>query len=420
MPHGETTSKARSFAEKLEAYAKLIIVSGCNIQPGQDLQISCAVECVDLARALARQAYAAGAHRVWTRYADETIARMTYEHCTAEDFATFPAWSALQNNTQAQEGCAMLSITSEDPEALTGIDPTKLIANARASHKACKEFYDCLDFGRTVWCIAGGASPAWAHRVFPDDTADEALSRLWNAIFHTARADGDDPIADWERHKASFAARMDVLNGYHLDRLHYENALGTDLTVGLPPQHYWKGGGDTTTDGIYFFPNMPTEEIFTSPDRTRTDGLVFASLPLVHNGAVIEDFWLRFEKGAVVDFGAKRGYDVLESIVEVDEGSRYLGEAALVEYTSPIRQTGILFYNTLFDENASCHLALGKGFPDCYEGGMDLDEATLLEAGVNTSAAHVDFMVGTDDLHIDGITRTGETVPVFDQGVFAF
>ena len=411
---------ARSFNEKLEAYAQLIIRAGCNLKEGQDLQISCAIDCADLARALTQTAYEQGAHRVWVKFYDEQISRMSYDYCPVEVFETFPAWTALQNNTLAREGCAILSITSEDPESLKGVDPAKLVAHARAAHDACKEFYDCLDFGRTVWCIVGAAAPAWARRVFPTLPEDQAMEHLWDAILHTARADGEDPLADWEAHKISFRSRMKLLNEYHFTQLHYSNARGTDFTVGLPDAHIWKGGGDETIDGTYFFPNIPTEEIFTTPDRRMAEGIVYAALPLVHNGSIISDFWLRFTKGKVSGFGAQEGYEVLKSILDTDDGANYLGEVALVPYTSPIRQTGILFYNTLFDENASCHLALGKGFPDCYEGGQEMTEESLLAAGVNTSATHVDFMIGTEDLRIEGIRTDGSVITIFEQGVWAF
>ncbi len=410
----------RSLDEKLESYAQLIIHAGCNLKEGQDLQISCAVECANLARALTQAAYEQGARRVWVKFYDEQISRMSYEFCPVEVFETFPAWTALQNNTLAEQGCAILSITSEDPESLKDIDPAKLVANARAAHEACKEFYDCLDFGHTVWCIVGGAAPAWARRVFPSLPEDQAVEQLWDAILHTARADGEDPIADWEIHRLSFRTRMKLLNDYRFVQLHYSNALGTDFTIGLPDAHVWKGGGDETVDGTYFFPNMPTEEIFTTPDCLTTEGIVYSSLPLVHNGSIVNNFWLKFTQGRVSEFGAEEGYEVLKSILDIDDGAHYLGEVALVPYNSPIRETGILFYNTLFDENASCHLALGKGFPDCYKGGQEMTEELLRAAGVNISATHVDFMIGTEDLRIEGLRADGSTILIFERGVWAF
>lgn len=407
------------FEAHLEAYARLIVEAGCNLQPDQELYLTSSVETAAFARRITRIAYERGARHVTVRYTDEQISRMHYDNCAIEVFETMPEWAALLNNSMARNSAAILSIISDDPEAMTGIDPAKAVANARAAHAACKEFYDALDFGRNVWCIAGAASPAWARKVFPDASEQEAVEKLWEAIFITARADADDPIAAWEAHRNSFAARTALLNEQRFCALRYRNAQGTDLTVGLPVKHLWNGGGDTTVDETPFFPNIPTEEIFTTPDRMRTDGTVTSALPLVHNGTLIDNFSITFENGKVIDYAAEQGLDTLRSIIETDEGSCRLGEVALVPYDSPIRRTGILFYNTLYDENASCHLALGQGFPDCYEGGVEMNAEELLEAGVNKSAAHVDFMIGTEDLSIEGIRADGTIVPVFENGNWA-
>lgn len=407
------------FEAYLEAYARLIVEAGCNLQQGQELYLTSSVETAAFARLITRIAYERGARHVTVRYTDEKISRMHYDNCAIEVFETMPEWAALLNNSMAREGAAILSIISDDPEAMTGIDPAKAVANARAAHEACKEFYDALDFGRNTWCIAGAASAAWARKVFPDASEQEAVEKLWEAIFATARADVDDPIAAWEAHRKSFAARTALLNEQRFCALRYRNAHGTDLTVGLPAKHLWNGGGDTTADKTPFFPNIPTEEIFTTPDRLRAEGTVVSALPLVHNGTLIDNFSITFESGKAVKCAAEQGLETLRSIIETDENSCRLGEVALVPYTSPIRRTGILFYNTLYDENASCHLALGQGFPDCYEGGIEMSAEELLEAGVNKSAAHVDFMIGTEDLSIEGIRADGTAVPVFENGNWA-
>lgn len=411
-----TAPAATELEANLEKYARLIVEAGCNLQPGQELFLTSSVETAAFARRITRIAYERGAKHVTVRYTDEQISRMHYDNCALEVFETMPAWAALLNNSMAREGAAILSIISDDPEVMTGIDPAKAVANARAAHAACKEFYDALDFGRNVWCIAGAASPAWARKVFPDESAPEAVEKLWNVIFATARVHADDPLAAWEAHRASFAARTRLLNEQRFDALRYRNAYGTDFTVGLPAHHLWNGGGDTTADGTPFFPNIPTEEIFTTPDRLRADGTVVSALPLIHNGTLIDAFSVTFEDGKAVSFTAEEGYATLKSIIETDENSCRLGEVALVPFDSPIRNSGILFYNTLYDENASCHLALGQGFPDCYEGGTDMDADELLRAGVNKSATHVDFMIGTEDLSIEGIRRDGTVVPVFENG----
>lgn len=417
-----STSKSSSdttFEKRLHSYARLVVQSGCALKNGQELYISAAIDCVPFVRLLTQEAYALGARHVTVKFHDEKIARMHYDHCALDVFENFPEWAALLSNSMAREGAAILSITSEDPEAMAGIDPAKPVANARAAHEACKEFYDALDFGRNVWCIVGAAAPAWAKKVFPNLSENEAVSRLWDAIFTATRADTAGPSKAWEDHRAGFDERKAQLNAQRFDALHYTNSRGTDLIVGLTDKHVWQGGGDVTVDGTAFFPNMPTEEIFTTPDRMRADGVVHSALPLVYNGTLIEDFSLTFEKGRAVSCTAAKGYETLKSIIETDENACRLGEVALVPYTSPIRKTGILFYNTLFDENASCHLAVGQGFPDCYEGGCEMNQDALLAVGVNKSATHVDFMIGTEDLRIEGIKADDIRVPIFENGVWA-
>ncbi|MEG0759150.1 MAG: aminopeptidase, partial [Raoultibacter sp.] len=260
------------FEENLERYAQLIIEAGCNLQSGQELFLSAPVQTSAFAQLLTRIAYEHGARHVTVEYYDEKISRMHYEYCELEVFETVPEWTALLNNSMVRKGAAVLSIISDDPEAMTGIDPTKAAAKARASRIGCKEFYDALNFGNNVWCIAGAASPIWAQKVFPGITDEEATQKLWDAIFTTARVYTDDPIAAWEDHRSSFAARIEQLNAHHFSSLHFSNASGTNFTVGLPKKHLWNGGGDTTKSGTTFFPNIPTEEIFTSPDRLQADG----------------------------------------------------------------------------------------------------------------------------------------------------
>jgi aminopeptidase len=249
---------------------------------------------------------------------------------------------------------------------------------------------------------------------------EEAMEALWNAIYHVTYVDTEDPIATWDKHRQSFEERVKILNEMKIKTLHYTNDLGTDLYVSMNKGYLFAGGGSYTTDGVYSFPNMPTEEIFSSPDYLKTEGIVYASMPLNYNGSLVEDFYIRFKDGRAVEYDAKSGRDTLASIIESDEGAHYLGEVALVPYDSPIRETGILFYNTLFDENAACHLALGKGFPECIEGGYDMNFDQLKEKGVNNSVTHVDFMIGTKDLSITAITEDGEEKPIFINGCFAF
>jgi aminopeptidase len=407
------------FAENLKKYARTIIQAGCNLQPGQELLLSASIDCVEFVRLLVAEAYEQGARHVTVRFGDEKIARLHYENCALDVFESFPEWQALLNNSMARGGAAVLSVISDDPLALTGVDQKKLVANARASHEACKEFYDGIDQGRVVWCIVGGAAPAWAGHVFPTLTPEAATEKLWEAIFATTRIFEPDPLAAWQQHRTSFGERKAWLNAQRFDALHYTNSLGTDLTVGLNSKGVWQGGGDVTVEGREFFPNRPTEEIFTTPDRLRAEGVVYSSMPLVHHGSLIEDFSLVFKDGRVQKCHARVGQDVLEAIFAVDEDAARLGECALVPWTSPIRQSDILFYNTLYDENASCHLAVGQGFPDCLEGGQQMGEDDLKAAGVNKSATHVDFMIGTADLNICGIRADGTEIPIFCEGEWA-
>jgi aminopeptidase len=421
QPGGQAQSgEGDQLRVQLERYAQLIIRSGCNLQPGQELLLSASTDCIEFARIITAEAYQQGARHVTVRFGDERIARLHYENCALEVFEQFPEWQALLNNSMARQGAAILSLTSENPLALSGVDQNKLVANARSSHDACKEFYDSLDQGKVVWCIAGAAAPAWAQHVFPLLSRDEAVAALWEAIFKATRVDTPDPLAAWQQHRASFDARKTWLNTQRFDALHYTNSLGTDLIIGLNAKGVWQGGGDVTVNGTEFFPNMPTEEIFTTPDRLRADGTVYSSMPLIHHGSLVDDFSLTFENGRVTTCHARVGQDVLEAIFAVDEDASRLGECALVPWTSPIRQSGILFYNTLYDENASCHLALGQGFPDCLEGGQQMNEDELKAAGVNKSATHVDFMIGTADLNIEGITVNGARVPLFRNGEWEF
>jgi aminopeptidase len=404
------------FQAKLRKYAQLVVRKGCNIRPGQEFLIMADVDTVEFVRLLTEEAYLAGASRVTTRFTDETVSRLGYDYMELEQFEKFPEWLALLMNSSAQNGAAVLRVESSDPLAMTGVDPMKLVANQRASHVACKEYYDATNHGRLVWCIVGAAAPRWASQVYPELDSESATAALWEAIFATVRVDQDDPIEAWEQHKLSFERRCKWLNEQRFDALRINNSLGTNLTIGLIPEGIWKGGGDALVDGTYFFPNMPTEEIYTTPHRSRADGVVYSSMPLVHNGSIIDKFWIRFVSGRVTECGAEQGLDILQAIFAVDNGASSLGEVALVPWTSPIRASETLFLSTLFDENASCHLAVGLGFPDCFEGGTEMSDEDLMAAGVNKSATHVDFMVGTADTHIIGIAADGTETDIFVNG----
>lgn len=420
MSEAECAVAMRHLEPRLKQYAELLVRRGVAVRPGQELVVTAPVEAAGFVRTLVRAGYAAGAGHVTLMWNDDELSRLEYENCPLERFERIPSWEAEQRNALAREGACFLWLDGADPDALLEVDPAKPAARAVAVHRQCPEYRHGLDFGENAWCIAGVPVRAWAQKVFPDLSAHESVYRLWEAVLDVTRVVDDDPEDAWETHNAALVKNKRLLNERRFDALHYTSKNGTDLTIGLPQAHVWEGGAAKTRGGTIFFPNMPTEEVFTSPDRTRADGVVHSVLPLVHNGSVVRDFWLRFESGRVVDYGAEQGRAVLQHILEADEGARHLGECALISKNTPIRQSGLLFYNTLYDENASCHLALGMGFPDCYEGGVELMKEELVARGVNESTQHVDFMIGADDLNVTGVTASGEEVPVFVHGQWSW
>lgn len=404
----------------IKKYAELLVKQGVNLQKGQELVIDASIENYELAREIAKQAYQAGAKDVIVHYTDERITRLRYENCDKEHFETVPAYLRELRNEYALHHAAMISLTSSDPEAMKGIDPLKMQTWSKSVHQACQLFYDHLDLGIDRWCIAGAPSVGWANKVFPDMSDKEAVEALWRAIFHVTRVDLENPIEEWNQHRRSFERRVKILNDANIQSIHYQNSLGTDLTVGMNKGYLFAGGGSYTTDGVYSFPNIPTEEIFSSPNKDDVNGTVYSSMPLNYNGNIVDEFSITFKDGRIVDYDAKVGYDVLKSIIETDEGSHYLGEIALVPYDSPINNMGILFYNTLFDENASCHLAIGRGFGECIQDGLSMNKQELFEKGINDSLTHVDFMIGTADLSIVATLDNGEEFVIFENGNFVF
>lgn len=420
MTSQECKRAIEGLAHQIENYAKLLVKVGCSIKAGQEFVVSAPVERADFARLVVKAGYAAGAGHVTVIWSDDAITRMEYENIDLPWFEHTPSWKREQLNSLAEAGAAFLFLEGSDPSALAGIDPAKPAAARRARNLECKSFRDGMDFGRNVWCIAGVPVEAWAKTVFPNTSGEEAVYHLWVAILSAARADGSDPQEAWETHNATFEKNKRILNAAEYDRLRYRSSNGTDLVIGLNHKGIWEGGAGRTKDGTVFFPNIPTEEVFTTPDRKRADGIVYSALPLVHAGQIVRDFWLRFEGGRVIDFDAAEGKEVLEHIIKTDEGAAHLGECALISKSTPIRQSGLLFYNTLYDENASCHLALGMGFPECVEGGLEMDKDQLLAAGVNQSATHVDFMIGSDDIDIWGVSADGFETPIFVHGQWSW
>ena len=420
MTPAEVQASIRGLTKQIRNYANLAVRRGVAIKPGQELVVSGPIERADFVRLVVRTAYDAGAGHVTVLWKDDELSRLEYEHNDVSYFCETPSWKREQLDSLAAKGAAFLFVDGTDPMALKGIDPAKPATASRALSEQCRAYREGLDFGKNAWSIIGAPVAAWATTVFPNVSGDEALYRLWVAILQAARADGSDPIGAWELHNATFEKNKRLLNGYAFDHLRYHSSNGTDFTLGMNPGHIWEGGAGRTVDGTVFFPNIPTEEVFTTPDRMRADGVVHSVLPLVHAGQVIRDFWLRFEGGRVVEYDAREGRDVLTSIIETDKDSCRLGECALIAKDTPIRQSNILFYNTLYDENASCHLALGKGFPECVDNGFNMSKDELVAHGVNQSHTHVDFMIGADDLEVKGVTASGQEVPVFIDGRWAW
>lgn len=407
--------------ELLKRYAQLVVKVGVNLQRDQILVINAPIECADFARAMAEEAFAAGAHDVVVSWGDELLAHIRYAGGSRELFTEFPEWRQKFYMDYAEQGAAFVSIAASDPEIFKDIDADKLKLAQQAAGAALLEYRARLMNNRNTWCVVSVPTKSWASKVFPQMDETAAVKRLWQEIFAAVRIEmGKNPIAAWEKHIAFLQQAAKFMNDHAFKTLHYTNSLGTDLTVELPEGHIWAGGAEDSEQGISFAANMPTEEVYTLPKREGVNGTVVASKPLNYNGNLIEDFRLTFKDGKVVNYAAGKGETVLKGLLETDEGSSFLGEVALVPYDSPISRSGILFYNTLFDENASCHLALGKAYPTCIRGGEDMDSVTLAQHGVNDSLLHEDFMIGTRDLAIVGTTKDGQQVQVFKNGNFAF
>ena len=406
--------------EKLQEYAKLLIQVGLHVEKGQTLVISSPVECAFFARLCATAAYDAGCREVVMNWHDDYLAREKFLRADDAVFDEVPLWRQHFFNDYANQGAAYLAIDAEDPEHLKGVDPDRRVRSLRVSGKALKDFYRLQMSSGFPWCIASIPIPSWAKRVFPNLTEEQAMESLWEAIFKAVRITGDgQSVRRWQEHLENLSRRKEKLNALRLKSLHYTNSLGTDLTVELPQDHIWEAGDDCTSAGQPFVANMPTEELFTAPLRTGANGVVVASLPLVHDGNIISGFRMTVEEGKIVSVSAQQGQSVLEAAISVDEGASYFGEVALVPYDSPISNQKILFYNTLFDENASCHLAFGEAYPECIEGGESMTREEVQAHGLNYSLTHVDFMVGTADLSIVGTTHDGREIPVFINGNFA-
>jgi aminopeptidase len=404
----------------IRKYARLVVKTGVNIQKGQTLVITSPIDCAPFVRFMAEAAYQEGAREVVANWRDDLLARIKYLLAPEEIFSEFPDWQKDFYMSYALQGAAFVRVSASDPEVLKGVHPDRLATAQKAASMALQDYMDRAMSNKNSWCVVAAPVSEWAQKVFPGLQDEEAEERLWQAILKSVRADADDPVAAWDEHKNLLRSRRETLNHYRFRKLHLKNSLGTDVTIELPAGHKWLGGSDFTQDGVEFIPNLPTEEIFTLPEKMGVNGRVVSSLPLNYNGNLIKDFSITLKDGRITEYSAGEGLPFLKNLIETDEGSHYLGEVALVPYDSPISNTNTLFYNTLFDENASCHLALGRAYPVCLENSGNMTKDELLAAGVNQSLIHEDFMIGTHDLEITGIKDNGEEVPVFVKGNFAF
>lgn len=400
-------------------YAGLVIRSGLNIEKGQRLSITCPVECADFARLCAAEAYKAGCREVLMRWRDDELTRMKYLCAADEVFDCVNKWEVDYLDTLSEEGAAFLTIDADDPAGLSGVDPDRIKRAQISSGKALEAYRVRMMRSDCPWCVCSVPSKAWASAVFPGLSEEEAVERLWKEILAACRVDGGNAIQNWKDHSDELRKHVDILNGYNFKSLRYKNSAGTDVTVELPEGHFWAGGEEKSGTGVFFSPNIPTEEVFTLPHRNGINGTLVATKPLSHNGTVIEGFSFRVENGKITEVRAEKGEDVLKNAISVDEGASYFGEVALVPHDSPISRSGVLFLNTLFDENASCHFAFGEAYPQ-IEGAENMSEDELKERGANFSMTHVDFMIGSEDLQITGITHDGKEIPVFVNGNFAF
>lgn len=408
-----------NFDTLLKKYAHLIAKVGVNVQKEDTVVVYASVEQAPLARLVTKEAYKLGAAEVIVQWNDDDIQRAFLSHAAEDRINEVPAYKVDEANTFAEKRVTRISIVSQNPDALLGVDTNRVAAFQSARGKALQAVMEATQSNKLRWTVVAASSPAWAAKVFPEfASSEEQVDRLWDEIFKTTRIYSEDPVKAWEEHDTVMREQAERLNKEQFSALHY-TAPGTDIMIGLPDNHVWEGAGSFAADGNEFMANMPTEEVFTAPDRNRIDGYITSTKPLSYAGTTLNEMKFTFKDGKVVEFSAKEGADVLSSLLSIDEGAKHLGEVALVPDPSPISQSGITFFNTLFDENASNHLALGAAYPFSVEGGTEMAKEELAQAGLNSSQTHVDFMVGSDQMDIDGIRKDGSTTPIFRNGDWA-
>ncbi|MFO1442600.1 aminopeptidase [Bacillus sp. Bva_UNVM-123] len=408
-----------NFQKNLEKYAELAVKVGVNIQKDQTLVINTALDSAELVRLIVKNAYEAGAYNVVVNWSDDIVSRAKYDLAPDEAFKEYPKWRAQEVEELAANGAAFMSIVSSSPDLLKGVKSERIANFQKTAGKALANYRKMMMSDKVSWTVIAAPSQAWADKVFPNTPAEERVEMLWNAIFKATRVDVDNPITEWKKHDQTLHEKVDYLNNKRYKQLHYK-APGTDLTIELPEKHLWCGAGSINEKGDEFMANMPTEEVFTTPLKSGVNGTVSSTKPLSYGGNIIDNFTITFEDGRIIDVKAEEGEAILKQLVETDEGSHYLGEVALVPYNSPISKSNLLFYNTLFDENASNHLAIGSAYAFCLEGGKQMSSEELKEHGLNDSLTHVDFMIGSAEMDIDGVTKDGKVEPIFRNGDWAF
>ena len=404
---------------RLKKYAALIARCGVNVQKGQEVIIAAELDQPEFVKMVVDECYKAGAAKVTVDWSYQPLTKLHVRYMKEKTLSTLDKWQIEKWEHQAEVLPCKIYLLSEDPDGLAGMNQKKYAKAMAKRAKTIKPIRDRME-NKYQWCIAAVPGVDWAKKVFPGMRASTAVEKLWEAILSTSRV-WDDPILEWKKHNDALSKRCEYLNSLGIKELIYKSENGTDLRVGMIPEGLFAAGAEEAMGtGVYFNPNIPSEEVFTSPMRGDADGIVYSSMPLSYEGQLIEDFWMRFEGGKVVEVGARENEALLKEMVNMDEGASYLGECALVPYTSPIRESGILFYNTLFDENAACHLAVGRGFSNLLRGYENLTEKEAHEKGINDSITHVDFMIGTSDLSIKAKTFDGKEVEIFKNGNWAF
>ena len=403
----------------LKDYAKLIVKMGVNVQEGQDVVVNASVHDAYFVEHVVEEAYKAGARHVSVEWSYQPTAKLAYQYQTVETLSELPEWTIKKQEYRVEKLPAMIHIVSADPDGMAGVDQAKMLQVQRIIGPTMMKYREAME-NKYQWTIAGIPGKAWAKKIFPNLSIEEAMANLWDAILKVTRVNGD-PLKNWEEHNANLAEKTNKLNNLHIKTLTYKSSNGTDFSVDIQPELTFMAGGEYTLGGVFYNPNMPTEECFTSPDKNSANGIVYSTKPLSVRGVLVDNFAFRFEKGRVVEVicDNKEHKDVLEKLVSTDEGAAMLGEVALVPFDSPINQTNLLFYNTLYDENACCHLAIGRAFTNCIKDYDKLSEEEIKAIDLNTSMIHVDFMIGSADLSIIAETYDGKTVQIFKDGVWA-